>query len=753
MTLAHEMERIGRIVAADRSLEVTLRGVEAYSTPGKVNLPNIESLSWLRKRSNARRMMHGLLDHETAHAVLTDHQVMAAAKGTTEGTRYVSVKYRTIFTPDRMRELKRRAGDALGFLFNAIEDAWIERLQGERYPGAATNLHQKNRWFFDKAKPELGRGDLWADFMLALSLVGRGSVSIDEFSGWPELHNMLNHARPFLDEINDCTDSGTALDISVRVHEYFQDPPPPPPPAPGGSGEEDDDQEDDDQEDEGDDSSSGGESGDDDQDEDEGATGGGSGEDDGSDTGDDTDDDPEGTGAAGGESDDTGDEDPEDQDGEDGDESPSKGGSGDEGSESEGESDDDTEASEGSGRDVGSGDKAGDDEGSGDEDSDDRPPLKGLVPMDLERWTKGGGSPLTPEDEIARVLRSVFESPATVQPYTVFSNEWDYEKDLSSVPYPRADRWTQMIEESQEAADTLTQTFEMALKAKRQKRPISGADFGEVDAEAMIEYSVGSRLPDTIYTEWVADDDRDVAVSILVDCSGSMSGPKAQLARLTATAMHRALATVGIEHEVTGFTCVDSQHATSHEWVHDEDLPRVRSAFAEMRSALVEAHGRGTDVTKFARAIYRWGSPHPASAPLLVPAHAIFKSFGAQDARGLCWIEGIHENLDGEAVMWQARRLAQRQEPRRVMFVLSDGLPAGSRDNAQGARYLKESIEKVEEAGIEIYGVGIQSAHVKQYYSRSWVAHDVEQLCSVAMEGMIEVLTEARTERKWVDVA
>lgn len=740
MTLAHEMERVGRIVAADQGLEVTLRGVEAFSVPGRVNLPNIESLSWLGRE--ARRMLHGLLDHETAHALWSDHKVVGACRGDKECLSYVSIKYRSYFDAKRMRKLREDACEALALMCNSVEDAWIERLQGERYPGAATNLHKKNRWFFEKddTRKLLGSEDRWGAYMMAVTLIGRGSVSFAEFEPWPEVHKMLMQSRDLIDSVQFCADSGRALDLAYQMFDRFERPPPPP--APPSASEDEDDESDDDSEPEG------GEDGDADDVE---------GSDDGSSDGDDSEGDSDGDGD---EDDSDDDSDGDDEEGPEDDAGEPESGSG---SEDGSEDDSEGEGAEGSSGDgqAGTGDVEGEGKGDDDgEDGDDRPPVEGIVPMDLKRYTTEGGGALNPEDKIAREIRSVFEQPTRVQPYTVFSHEWDFERDLSSCAPPDATRWRRLLDESAEVADVLTQTFEVALKAKREKRPISGADYGEVDTEAMIEYSVGARLPDTIYTQWAAEDDTDVAVSVLVDCSGSMGkfarrGSKAYLAALTATAMHRALSAVQIAHEITGFTCIDSRNGARHPWVTapESQVAQVSAAFREMRAALVDAEKRGTRVTRFARALYAWDSDDPRSATLVVPAHAIFKSFGSQDGRGLCWIDGIHENLDGEAVMWQARRLAQRPEPRRVMFVLSDGLPAGSRDNAQGRRYLKETVERITDAGIEVYGIGIQSAHVTQFYPRAWVADTPEELCSIAMEGMIEVIAEARQEQRWVNVA
>ena len=113
-------------------------------------------------------------------------------------------------------------------------------------------------------------------------------------------------------------------------------------------------------------------------------------------------------------------------------------------------------------------------------------------------------------------------------------------------------------------------------------------------------------------------------------------------------------------------------------------------------------------------------------------------------------VDGIGYNLDGEAVIWAANKLAQRPEKRRVLFVLSDGLPAGSRDNAAGQRYLREAVERVIDAGIEVYAIGAQSEHVKDYYPTAWVCHDMNDLINLAVGSLTDVLLAGRQEQQWV---
>lgn len=371
--------------------------------------------------------------------------------------------------------------------------------------------------------------------------------------------------------------------------------------------------------------------------------------------------------------------------------------------------------------------------------------------MDLTRWTPPPNFVFNPEDEITRVVKSVFEARGKTQPYTVFSNEFDLERDFSSEDLrARSEAWDDAVEDARLAADSLVLAFEHALRAKRDKRPVGGYDEGEVDVTLLAEYGVGACPVDRLYQQYVAEDDGDVAVSILLDCSGSMGqGARApsRLARQAAIAMHLALAQCQLAHEITGFTTAHSG-SDDHPWEKGVERAVVEN-FARMRAALVEAQAHGTNLSKFAREVFDVRE----DGGLCVPSYAVFKSFDHADARGLMEVTGIANNLDGEAVLWQARRLARRPEPRRVMFVLSDGAPAGSHDNYQGATYLKDVVERVVASGIEVYGIGMRSEAVRQFYPIWWLCHDMDDLAALAVESLIDVLTRSRQERRWVDVA
>jgi cobalamin biosynthesis protein CobT len=648
MAVDHEMQRVGRIIAADQALDVSVRGIKAFAVPGRVTIPNIEHFAWLGSRY-ARRMLHGLLDHECGHASDTDFDALA-----------------------NWRKSKRPC-KALDTLQNLVEDGYVERLQGARYRGSATNIRLMNEWFYeekaDDGKTFMDRMKDPADLVTAVLgatgtiLTPHGHRTIEFYERLnPEVGKLLRLIEPELREAQaevDTKQTQHNIDLAERIFAKLKKS------GKGGGG---------------------------------GATS---------------------------------------KDGhtqQPGEGQPGEGQPG-EGQPGEGEPGDGKADGKGKGE-PGDGDK---DKGDGDGESD-------TAEMDLERWSEPGGS-LCAADHINVIVRNVFDMPDHVQPYMVFSHEFDAERDFSAEDMAdQTEAFKQAKAEAREVADAMIFAFEAALRSTAMVTPVSGADEGEVDPELLAQYAVGSVPSDQLYVQMDEGESDETAVEIVVDCSGSMGGRKALLAQQAAIAMHMALQACMITHEITGFTTLETSNTGHHPWAKGKKSELDRN-FREFAAALGEAEEQGVDTGRFARAVCGWGRRYRSGEELMVPFHAVFKSWHSNDARSLMNIEGIDQNLDGEAVMWAARRLAVRPERRKVMFVISDGYPAGSRDNAQGNRYLVESVRRVIHSGMEIYGIGICSDAVEQFYPLWWRADDADDLISIAMTGLTTVLTQNRRER------
>lgn len=172
----------------------------------------------------------------------------------------------------------------------------------------------------------------------------------------------------------------------------------------------------------------------------------------------------------------------------------------------------------------------------------------------------------------------------------------------------------------------------------------------------------------------------DVAVTLLVDCSGSMKRHALPVAML-ADVLLRALDSAGARTELLGYT--------TGAW----NGGRARAEWL--------AAGR---------------PPHPGRLNEL--CHLVFKDAerpwrrARTDVAALLRTELYREGIDGEAVDWACGRLAAQPVARRILAVLCDGSPMDSATHqANDPHYLEHHLQQVVERqrrrGIELVGLGV----------------------------------------------
>lgn len=364
---------------------------------------------------------------------------------------------------------------------------------------------------------------------------------------------------------------------------------------------------------------------------------------------------------------------------------------------------------------------------------DDREPSPSPAPITV----------LTPEGALACLIDvSMLQTEMSDGPYVVFDPSFDLERDFSTeLTAKLTAAYGQYRLDTERVATELVSTFEAQLRDRQLKRLTfsSESECGEIDGASLAAFSLGAAEPEDLWLAHEAEEEGGHAtVAVLIDCSGSMQngpGTKSDLARQCAIAVHEALRLCHIPHEICGFTTIHSDLVPQHPWSTSRELEYAEH-FRRLRQVCREAHARGVDLSKFARTCN--GDPNTQS--LQVPIYGVFKGFDLDESRGLALIAGISANLDGEAIVWQARRLAQRSERRKVLFVLSDGFPAGANDDAAGARYLHQSVRRALAAGIEVYGIGIMSRAVERFYPYWWVCDELAELPSVVMRALAETM-------------
>jgi cobaltochelatase CobT len=171
-------------------------------------------------------------------------------------------------------------------------------------------------------------------------------------------------------------------------------------------------------------------------------------------------------------------------------------------------------------------------------------------------------------------------------------------------------------------------------------------------------------------------------VTLLIDHSGSMRGRPMQIAALTVEIFVRVLERCNVKCEVLGFT--------TREWDGGEP-------------------GR------------EWASAGYPENPGRLNAleHIIIKSADVPWRRARAGLglfmrdEELKENIDGEALLWAHRRLLARSERRRILVVVSDGMPTDEATLAANGydyldAHLREVVDDIEaRSPVQLAAIGI----------------------------------------------
>ena len=272
------------------------------------------------------------------------------------------------------------------------------------------------------------------------------------------------------------------------------------------------------------------------------------------------------------------------------------------------------------------------------------------------------------------------------------ANEFDVINDQTGLGDAAA--WRELRNEARAETAQLKEKLERALSADERTRWRREQERGEIDRPSLAKLatSPGYRTPFKVKR---ATKGRDVAVTLLIDRSGSMAGRKIELARLCAAALGDALTQLGFDCEVLGYSSIES--------------PQMKQLYERQRAA-------GVDLHRYNRLVERLDLQ-------------IYKRFGSAELSGLTGIDCGHENPDGEALAWAATRLADHAAERRILMVFSDGYPAtGDGDPLVLRSDLRQRVAAIQKTGIELVGVGVLTDAVEAFYPHNVVVSRLAEL-------------------------
>lgn len=279
--------------------------------------------------------------------------------------------------------------------------------------------------------------------------------------------------------------------------------------------------------------------------------------------------------------------------------------------------------------------------------------------------------------------------------YLVYTNEHDVIETLK-VGRDYAPRY---LSDLQKKVDNMTgpiqKDLERAIQARSRSTWESGLNRGRLNGSALARLKVGDNR---VFRRKQDNKTKDVAVTLMIDCSGSMSGNRIAVASQTAYALASVLDRLNIKSEVIGFT-TGRLGGSNNETFQTPSGKKVSYSRTEN---------------------------------LYMPVLKQFEeSFSMDVKERFAWLPNASffaTNIDGESVGIGARRLILRREARKILIVLSDGQPNGSGSASVLNKHLRETVKEIELSGVDVVGIGIDSEAVRQFYPKSIVIRNVEEL-------------------------
>lgn len=317
-----------------------------------------------------------------------------------------------------------------------------------------------------------------------------------------------------------------------------------------------------------------------------------------------------------------------------------------------------------------------------------------------------------------RPSRSV-EHPAAQQdgPYRIFSQAWDEVLGVRELRALAQQPHAALSDEIQAQARRLAQQLRKRLQSLQTHRWRFDQPQGMLDARRLT--SVVTCANTAIFRQPQQAPQTDACICLLLDQSGSMRGLPQQMTLLAVDLAVRALEAAGVSCEVLGYG----------------------TRYASLDNPVLDAW----------QAAGRPASPGRLNATRYLVYKSVRQPWRA--SRGLLMRQAplAGENIDGEALLWAARRLLKQPQRRKILLVFCDGAPHDEATiTANGPDYLRrhlhQSIAVIERGPIHLAAIGMGQG-IAHYYRNSLRLQGPEAIFSVLFEQLPQLLEGSNGER------
>ncbi len=238
-------------------------------------------------------------------------------------------------------------------------------------------------------------------------------------------------------------------------------------------------------------------------------------------------------------------------------------------------------------------------------------------------------------------------------------------------PRPPTD-YDRAYERVADQVEDLTKHLGEILRPRKRLRERAGYPSGRrVDLKQLMKFEADPRRYDQLWVRSSIPDRRNVAISLLVDLSGSMEGQKVESALLGTILLAETLSRLKVPFAITGFQDVLIPLARFNSQLG----PETRAAIAEMHQEV--------------------GASRP----------------GGNNQPGY--------NDDGPCLLEAAEELVDYAASDRLLVVVSDGLPEGRRSTAEDLRSAVSDLSGNTDMDLLALGLGPDTEHVERFYPKS----------------------------------
>ncbi len=290
--------------------------------------------------------------------------------------------------------------------------------------------------------------------------------------------------------------------------------------------------------------------------------------------------------------------------------------------------------------------------------------------------------------------------------YAAFTNEFDEvvrAEELASAE--ELGRLRQLLDQQllalRHATAKLANRLQRRLLARQQRSWDFDLDEGILDTSRLPQVIIDPMNP-LAFKQEKEIEFRDTVVTMLIDSSGSMRGRSITIAAVCGDILGRTLERCSVRVEVLGFTTRAWRGGQSREQWIEAGKPPSPGRLNDLRHIIYKA---ADDPWRHAR-----------------------RNLGLMMREEL-----LKENIDGEALIWAHNRLVARHEQRKVLMVISDGLPVDNstllvNPSSYLEQHLKYAIDTIENhSPVELIAIGI-GHDVTHHYQRAVTITDAEQL-------------------------